>query len=290
MKKNLYLTILIVTIILSSCTTETEKINNGMPVDNKVTENILYNGSSKYSQIFRIDAPILGYSTIKQNSLANEEFYAIDDVNQIMAKQNDIQKVVSNNNVTFLVNGLNINEMQTNVTDGQQRAKAISNTLYGNDVRFTLIRNNSNNINRMKKISATDTTVMMYVPNLVEIISPKIEKSENLFPYCYYKGFELKWNSDRKNENGLVVIVEWYGTSLKEMKVDRYIRNIDIIPEDDGSCVLNDKIFDNIPENAIAYITLLRGNITVLDDVEADSYRLVAESHVILPLILIRNI
>jgi len=51
---------------------------------------------------------------------------------------------------------------------------------------------------------------------------------------------------------------------------------------------LNDKLFDKIPENTVAYITLLRGNSTVLDNYVSDPYLLLAESYTIL--ILIRNL
>jgi len=161
--------------------------------------------------------------------------------------------------------------------------------LYGQNVSFMLSRKSIQKINGMQKVSASDTTVTMYVPDLVTITSPKIEKTEDLFPYCYYKEFKLKWNADTNNLNGLVVIVEWYGSSLTDNKTNKYIRNIDILPVDNGEAVLNNKLFDNIPEKAIAYITLLRGNISVLDNL-TDPYRLVAESHAILPLILIRNL
>ncbi len=166
--------------------------------------------------------------------------------------------------------------------------------LYGQNVSFTISRK-IKSISGIQRVSSNDTTLTMYVPNLVEITSPKIENSADLFPYCYYKDFELKWNADNKNENGLVVIVEWTGMNIKGEKTAKYIRNIDIIPTDNGSTVLNDKLFDNIPENAITYITLLRGNINIVEDYlanlgQGESYRIVAESHAVLPLILIRNL
>ena len=292
MKKIIYIQTWIVALLLVSCTNETavEKAKDGVPIDNKVTETVLFSGKSNYTKILRTDAPIMGYSTIKQNSLASEELSAIDDVNSSIDNSNGTMKAKSSSSVSLLVNGLNLSELQTRIPDGRQLAKATTPVLYGSDVSFTLSRKTTHNIKGVQKVSASDTTITMYVPNLVTITSPKIEKSENLFPYCYYKGFELKWNADTNNQNGLVVIVEWYGTSISDKKTDKYIRNIDILTEDNGVAVLNDKLFDNIPENAVAYITLLRGNIAVLDNYVSDPYRLLAESHAILPLILIRNL
>lgn len=292
MKRILYLQTLIVALLVVGCVNESvvEKAKDGVAIDNKVTETVLFTGKSNYSKIFRTDAPVMGYSTMKPNSLATEEFSAIDDANSSNNDSSGAMKAKSSSSVSLLVNGLNLSELQTTVPDSRQRAKAATPVLYGSNVSFTLSRKTMQNIKGVQKVSASDTTVTMYVPDLVTITSPKIEKSEELFPYCYYKGFELKWNADANNQNGLVVIVEWYGTSITAGKTDKYIRNIDILPTDNGSAVLNEKLFDNIPEHAVAYITLLRGNITVLDNYVSDPYRLLAESHAILPMILIRNL
>ncbi len=293
MLKVKYLHIIVLSLISISCTNEsiTKNTNDGIALENKVIENILYTDTTKYALIFRIDAPILGYSTVKQSSLSNEEFYVIDDTQPFIGNDStNMQKSKASSGISLVVNGMDLNEFQVTVPDGRQRSKAVSSVLYGSEVSFTLKRNTTTLQNGIQKIVSSDTTIMMYVPNIVEITSPKIETSEELFPYCYYKNFELKWNSDNKNENGLVVMVEWYGSSIKSKKEDKYIRNIDIIPNDNGSFTLNDKIFDNIPEFGIAYITLLRGNISILDNLKSDPYRIVAASHAILPLVLIRNI
>lgn len=265
-----------------------EKTKDGTPIDNKVTQTVLFKGKSNYSKIFRTDAPVMGYSTIKQNSLAIEELTIVDDLNENDLSGNGQQKSSSSSKIQLRVNGITLSDLNV-IGDGRQRIKAAQNLLYGKDVSFTITKTSPLSIGS-SKISAQDTTITMYVPDLVMITSPKIEKSEELFPYCYYKGLQLKWNADINNQNGLVVMVEWYGTSISDKKTDKYIRNIDILTVDNGESVLNDKLFDNIPENAVTYITLLRGNITVLDNYMSDPYRLLAESHAILPLILIRNL
>ena len=105
----------------------------------------------------------------------------------------------------------------------------------------------------------------------------------------------LKWNTDLKNENGLVVVVEWSGMYVTGQKENKYVRNIDVITDDNGSTTLKNEIFNGIPENAIAFITLLRGNIAIVDDYyskqgNVDPYSLIAETHAILPFVLVRNL
>ncbi len=128
----------------------------------------------------------------------------------------------------------------------------------------------------------------MYIPKLVNITSPVIQKAIDLYPYCYYKGFELHWNPDNLNKNGLVVMVEWYGTTCTG-KEDKYVRNIDVIEQDNGSTILNEKLFDGIPEKALTYITLLRGNIE-LSMFNNQTYRTLGETHAVLPIFLIREL
>jgi hypothetical protein len=266
--------------------TQVEDNNGTKNYQNTVKESVLYEGKSNYSKIFRTDAPIMGYSTIKQNSLAEEEFKTVDD--NVKSVSNGQQKVTSNTSMELRVNGKSLNELQKVMSGQSQRIKAVDNSLYGSNVNFTLSRRSL--VKGSQKIVAKDTTISMYIPNLVEITSPRIARTEDLFPHCYYKDFMLKWNADPKNENGLVVIVEWNGTVLNGTSSTNYVRNIDIIPNDNGETVLNNKLFDNIPENALTYITLLRGNISILDDQISNRNRIVAESHAVLPFVLVRQL
>jgi hypothetical protein len=278
--------------------TKQSDANSLQEVTNNVTENILYSSPTVYSNIiFHSDAPMVGYSTVKQNPLAKAEMQV---VNEACSSMSDSTKVLSkvSSKISFSVNGLNLTKLQTSTPDGVQRVKIAAPVLYGQKINFTIskttLSNNVKGIQRSAPVN-TDTTVTMYVPNLVEITSPKIESNQDLFPYCYYHNFILSWNKDDQNSNGLVVVVEWTGVLLDGNKTAQYVRNIDVIPNDSGSTMLNDKLFDNIPENAIAYITLLRGNVSLIENYldsqgTTESCRVVAESHAVLPIVLVRTV
>lgn len=88
------------------------------------------------------------------------------------------------------------------------------------------------------------------------------------------------------------VVAVWHGTLLfdeEDPNKNAYIRRTDYIASDNGEVVLNERLFDDIPDTAIVYITLLRGNLEniMVDDY---SYKIGGESHVKLPIILVRNI
>ena len=59
-------------------------------------------------------------------------------------------------------------------------------SLYGKNVKFSI-----NNVNRTQSAlsSDSDTTVSMYVPELIEILSPSVLTEEDMYPLCYYENF-----------------------------------------------------------------------------------------------------
>ncbi len=299
MKRNIYFYVVFFAVILYSCKDASiEKDKSNQTAENKVTENVLFTGKTVYSKILRTDTKILGYSSQKDNSLSKEFLEILDETTSQLDSTNSAMKVKGFGAVSLTVNGINLSDLSNNIPSGLQRIKAAAPVLYGQNVSFTLSRNIPQNIKGSQKSKSSilsDTTVTMYVPELVEISSPKVETSKGLMPYCFYKDFVLKWNTDLKNENGLVVVVEWSGMYVTGQKENKYVRNIDVITDDNGSTTLKNEIFNGIPENAIAFITLLRGNIAIVDDYyskqgNVDPYSLIAETHAILPFVLVRNL
>jgi len=299
MKRNIYFYVVFFAVILYSCKDASiEKDKSNQTAENKVTENVLFTGKTVYSKILRTDTKILGYSSQKDNSLSKEFLEILDETTSQLDSTNSAMKVKGFGAVSLTVNGINLSDLSNNIPSGLQRIKAAAPVLYGQNVSFTLSRNIPQNIKGSQKSKSSilsDTTVTMYVPELVEISSPKVETSKDLMSYCFYKDFVLKWNTDLKNENGLVVVVEWSGMYVTGQKENKYVRNIDVITDDNGSTTLKNEIFNGIPENAIAFITLLRGNIAIVDDYyskqgNVDPYSLIAETHAILPFVLVRNL
>ena len=233
MKRNIYFYVVFFAVILYSCKDASiEKDKSNQTAENKVTENVLFTGKTVYSKILRTDTKILGYSSQKDNSLSKEFLEILDETTSQLDSTNSAMKVKGFGAVSLTVNGINLSDLSNNIPSGLQRIKAAAPVLYGQNVSFTLSRNIPQNIKGSQKSKSSilsDTTVTMYVPELVEISSPKVETSKDLMPYCFYKDFVLKWNTDLKNENGLVVVVEWSGMYVTGQKENKYVRNIDVI-------------------------------------------------------------
>ena len=75
----------------------------------------------------------------------------------------------------------------------------------------------------------------------------------------------------------------------------RNILTADILPIDNGSAILNNRMFEDIPQGAIANLILLRGNIELIEGFvnehgEEETFRLAAASEATLPFIMVREI
>ena len=141
----------------------------------------------------------------------------------------------------------------------------------------------------MTRAGETGSSVSLYVPKEIEILSPSIEGEEDLLPLCYYDNFRIEWNGDEDNDNGVVLILEWTGD--KVIGVDYTQTNIrrTCVVEDTGSYTFDKNIFDGIPDTAVCHLTILRGDLDVID-YNDESFKIMAETHEFLTFILIKNI
>lgn len=154
---------------------------------------------------------------------------------------------------------------------------------FGAVAQFTIIPQNAT------KSSEGNTTIEMYIPKEITITNPSLKIDDNYLPLCYYDGFQLEWNKDDSNTNGVIVIVEWIG----EMIVGRnfpetHVRRTCIL-DDTGIGIIPTELFEGIPDTAVCHMTVLRGNIETLT-LDDSSYKIQAESHEFMTFILIREI
>ena len=65
--------------------------------------------------------------------------------------------------------------------------------------------------------------------------------------------------------------------------------NVDYIPNDNGIATLNPDLFQNIPNLAYADVSLIRGDVKLID-FNNETYKIYAESHMKLPIIVVKDI
>ena len=140
------------------------------------------------------------------------------------------------------------------------------------------------------KDGTTSKEVEMYVPAQLQISNPDIISEEDLMPLCFYEDFVLEWNADPKNKEGLVVVAEYTGISAIPSKDKNiHIVNTDVIKEDNGKAILDNDIWDGIPDSGVVNITLLRGNVKI-ENIDEENYKFYAEARTVLPIILIKDL
>jgi len=255
-------------------------IDNSTTPAKKTYSKLLFTGETKYSMFIEDAGNKIGYFSTKQDALSKEEMSVLG-----MTESEN-----ADNFALFKINGVAAKEIKT--IAAAENFDLRNQALFGKNVKFSIPCKNAGN-NGVSK--APDKGVDMYVPEIVKITSPKIVKSSELLPYCYYKNFKLCWNADPQNENGLVVIVQWTGTDMFGKKYNTSVYSLDIITEDNGEYILKNAMFDNIPQGAIVKLVLLRGNIetfqqNIAEEDAEETYQIVAASAEILPFIMVRDI
>ena len=98
----------------------------------------------------------------------------------------------------------------------------------------------------------------------IEIIRPAIDNC-NPLPYCYYDNFEIEWNADDTNMNGVVIIAEWNGVTLNSPSEDISIVCADLV-DDTGIVTLNTGMFEGMPDLALVNLWFIRANLLTITE------------------------
>ncbi len=266
------------TALFSAClekeNNQIEPVEDNTLTSNKFSQHILSNTANIYTDFLVQTDQSAGFSSMKEHSLAEHRIYT-------KFSENGEQLKSGANSFSVLANNIDLNSKQKSMETDQC---LLADNWYGKNVSF-LLKSGS-----LKNGENGEDTVNMYIPEQISITSPLVETKADQFPMCYSKNFILRWNKDVKNENGLVISVEWTGAMYAgELRKGIVVQNIDFIEEDDGEFILDEKIFDGIPDVAIAYITILRGNINIVTQDDGTT-KVFGESHAILPFIMVKDL
>lgn len=128
----------------------------------------------------------------------------------------------------------------------------------GNETIFLLNRQINLDMGTYTSIVPFRTKLSNGTP--IEFIRPYATRTDPI-PLCYYEDMEIAWNADITNTNGVVVLVEWQGTTVRNRPENKHIVSGDIL-KDTGAAVLDDHLFDDIPDEALVNIWLLRANFS----------------------------
>ena len=271
--KFIQLSILLLTIILGSCESKNDTPEEVLKISETTIESsydLLDLKPNVYHDYFKESDNTMGYSSLKPNPLEENSLVQYSSLSPLAKQKSSIS-----------INGLKVKGMATS----QKLSASESNSIFGKTITFRI---NAANTKTGKIANAEE--VAMYVPNIVSITNPAVKTAQEQYPLCDSKSLVLEWNADPLNKEGLVVYAEYFGfNAIPGDMQNTHVLNADYIELDNGKATLNAALFNGMPNMAIVHIILLRGNV-VLNDIEGESYKFFAESHMRLPIILMKDI
>lgn len=246
----------------------------------KGTTSILFTGNSVYGKFFdeNVEREVAYYS--RKSNVNERDLIGINTLTQAQTRNS------SSKSFPVLINGVDLNEIGMPVKTKSENATALKDNLFenffGKQVTFSV---NKSNETRSSSSSQEDMA-SLYIPHIIDIIYPVASKTE-LQPLCPHDDLLVEWNKDEQNPNGVVVMVEWDGDILGQDSRDESVRTIDVV-EDTGQVILKKEMFEGMPDFAMINITILRGNIDIVE-LENTAVKLYAVSNSSISVILAKE-
>lgn len=272
MKINLfkYLLIVLLTASFVSCQEENfiEADNELNTLDEKNTSQLetkyrlLDITPNAYHKYFKQTDNTIGFNSLKKN--AHSDYSLVERLNF----PSDSEKSVRINGKAF-------------ISQKSKSSNLDSEDIYGKTLSIQL---------GDKSGKTTSGEIKMYVPKKLNISKPIPISEKNVTILAHHKNFLLEWNADPKNEEGLMLAIEYLGENVDARKnTDIHIQNVDHIEYDNGKYILKQAMFDDIPNLAYVNLILLRGNVEI-SEFNNETLKLYAESHQRVPLIIVKDL
>lgn len=241
-----------------------------------VEESVLPGNHQGYLPFLKETDNTIGISSTKDSpvDVARVQCYIV------RRDEGGIEGVTAAQPVVVLANGKDLTALATPT----RAAEVSGQDFFGQRIKVQISRKPFT-----RSIEEEDACVELYSPAEIEISAPRVDKAQDLLPLCYYDGFLLKWNRDDSNPNGVCIILQWTGEKVVGEDVAETSVRRTVIVEDTGNAVLDKGLFDGIPDTAVCHLTVLRGDIEILD-YENETYKVLTETHEYLSFVLIREI
>lgn len=269
LKKITYL--LLFAIIFTSCQKDeqneiemtTEATSANKEISNKYR--LLDISPNAYHDYFKMTDNTLGFNNLK----------SINNTQYSLAQKIEIQDYANKS--------VSLNGQKMALGETAKGSKFSESEIYGKTISLNF---------KNKKSSNDATEVELYIPKKLNVSNPVQQIDSKVSILAYYKNFLLEWNADPKNEEGLMVAVEYLGETLTKdgnKQERKNIVNVDHIENDNGKYILKEAIFEDIPNLSFINLILMRGNVDI-SEIEGVSYKTYAESHQRIPILLVKDL
>lgn len=229
------------------------------------TNTAVNNNTSSHKVLFGGSSPYLDWYYGKTEAFISYSFRNI--TNNTKDSQHERVRAIEDNTIT-LKNGVKIrlhDDYKLNNMGDQTKLHLTRSATIVQDENQQAPRRMSTAIN------ASDSRIFEYdiqtaIP--IEIIRPAIDNC-NPIPYCYYDNFEVEWNADPNNTNGVVVIAEWNGVILESSSENISLVSADLF-DDTGTATLDSRMFEGMPDLALVNLWFIRGNLVTINENDAE--------------------
>jgi hypothetical protein len=243
-------------------------------------QNIPQEAESKLEESFDIsnEYRLLDYSVNKYHSY----FESTDNTIGFNNLKSDFDSEYSLAHTIDLENSglksISVNNQKLNIGKNSKSQQISDLDIYGKNLSIDFTSNKS---------TEDIKSVNLYIPKKLNVSKPVSEDGKSV--YAFYKNLSLEWNADPKNENGLMIAVEYFGETVGRTNTGKHLQIIDYIEVDNGKFTLKDKMFEDIPDLSFVDIVLLRGNIDI-SEVDGETFKTYAEAHQRIPVLLIKDL
>ncbi|MBR0297600.1 MAG: hypothetical protein IJR01_01330 [Bacteroidales bacterium] len=287
MKTSYFLFIFVLVIATISCSKSRETNEMMKPQTEDIVVNInnnsflknihvtkVHGNIGKYENFFLDADATIGISSSRYYPLGEETVMAFYDPIDAPATKSAVK---DDHAYEIQINGRNVFAPSTKAEDNS------ITSMFGKNVAFAI----PGIIPTTK--GGESNGVTLYAPEIVRISFPSISSEMNRYPLCYYKEFEVRWNADTANANGVIILIKWDGAMVfGEDYPDSYIYHSTCV-SDTGIAVLSESMFDGIPDTAFCSMFVLRGDVENME-LDDTNLRVLAETHDVLEFVLIRNV
>lgn len=116
---------------------------------------------------------------------------------------------------------------------------------------------------RVVRDGKTIVEFVQYVPEKLDVQLQQAVQLEGAQKGIHRSNFEIRWNRDDNNTNGIVAYLFWKGDRTDNSPYDRQMIEVHraIKLDDTGQAWIPSEFFDDIPPQAIVTLFFIRGNV-----------------------------
>ncbi len=118
----------------------------------------------------------------------------------------------------------------------------------------------------------------IYLPEILDVSFMPDTTVNWSHPAMQIDDFTLRWNVDERNEYGVLITIDCFGSELHPSPEppphEVFLKRSILVPDDAGTYAFEPGIFHNMPSGSYFRITVERGRMPIVEDIDKNEYKL----------------